>query len=214
MNRREFLQVAALLTAGATTAPRGWAMSDEQQAFLAAQPDYIDRHTTDFFSPAQRATAAAIAEQIIPATDTPGALDAGVPRFVELMVADWFTDRERQNFMAGLDAFGARTGGTFPALSAPEQLALLEQEEDAASESDWYKMGNTMRMWDDTAPFICQFKELTVLGFFLSDVGATQVLRNNPMGSFKGDIPLGSKDAAYHTLIPMRVMFEGRKDVI
>lgn len=210
MNRREFLQVAALLAAGATTTPRGWAMSGEQQAFLAAQPDYIDRNSTDFFSPLQRETISAMAEQVIPATDTPGALDAGVPRFIELMVADWFNEQERVSFMTGLDTFINSVAGEFAALPPGEQLALLEQAEDAASESDWYGMESTTRMWDGGAPFICQVKELTVLGFFLSDVGGTQVLRNNPMGSFNGDKPLAKDDAAYNTTMPLRVMFGGR----
>ncbi|GAB3291914.1 gluconate 2-dehydrogenase subunit 3 family protein [Parahaliea aestuarii] len=212
MNRREFLQAAALLAAGATAVPRGWTMSTAQQNFLAAQPDYIDRHSVDFFTPLQRSTISAMAGQVIPATDTPGALDAGVPRFIELMVADWFNEEERRSFMDGLDTFVAAADGEFAALPEAQQLALLEQAEEEASESGWYAIGGTMRMWDATAPFICQLKELTVLGFFLSDVGATQVLRENPMGSFSGDIPLASDDAAYNAIIPMRVMFEGRTD--
>ena len=214
MNRREFLQVAAVLAAGASAVPRGWSMSPAQQSFLAAQPDYIDRHSVDFFSPLQRSTIGAMAEQVIPATDAPGALDAGVPRFIELMVADWFNVEERSAFVDGLDAFIATAGEEFAALPSAKQLALLEQAEEDASESGWYAIGGTMRMWDDTAPFICQLKELTVLGFFLSDVGANQVLRENPMGNFSGDIPLANDDSAYNAIVPVRVMFEGRTDAL
>lgn len=214
MNRREFLQVAALLTAGASAIPRGWTMSGEQQAFLAAGPDYIDRHTADFFTPAQRAAVTTMAEQVIPATDTPGAIDAGVPRFIELMVADWFNEIERTSFMGGLERFLAAAGGDFSGLSPQAQLALMEEAEDAASDSDWYGMGGTLHLWDSTAPFICQFKELTVLGFFLSDAGATEVLRENPMGSFDGNVPLGKDDASYNTIIPLRVMFGAEANAI
>jgi hypothetical protein len=52
-------------------------------------------------------------------------------------------------------------------------------------------------VWDDSAPFICQLKELTVLGFTLSEVGATQFLRPNPMGRLDGSLPLGPDDSAY-----------------
>ncbi|WP_116368194.1 gluconate 2-dehydrogenase subunit 3 family protein [Parahaliea mediterranea] len=214
MNRREFLQAAALLVAGASTVPRGWTMSHEQQAFLAAQPDYIDRHTPSLFSPAQRATVAAMAEQVIPATDTPGAIDAGVPRFIELMVADWFDEGERQTFMQGLDAFMASAGGDFAALAPTAQLDLLEQAEAAAGDSHWYDMGSALHLWDSTTPFICQLKELTVLGFFLSETGATEVLRNNPMGSFQGSVPLSPDDTAYNTTIPLRVMFGAKANAI
>jgi len=184
-------------------------MSGEQKKFLAARPNYIDRHPLTFFTQAQRATITAIAEQIIPATDTPGATDAGVPRFIELMVADWFDDAERQLFMTGLAEVENRADDSFAAMPAQQQLALLQTLEEESSDAAWYELGNFLRVWDDSAPFICQLKELTVLGFFLSEVGASQVLRVNPMGSFDGDIALQAEDSAYATGIPLRSMAAG-----
>ncbi|MEH6570108.1 MAG: twin-arginine translocation signal domain-containing protein, partial [Halioglobus sp.] len=66
MNRRDFLQCAALLAAGATVIPNTWSMSHEQATFLAAQPDYIDREPLNFFTGVQRAAVSAIADQVIP----------------------------------------------------------------------------------------------------------------------------------------------------
>lgn len=212
MNRRDFLQVAAVLAAGASVLPNGWSMNQQQRDFLAARPDYIDRHQPALFTSGQRATVAAIAEHIIPRTETPGAKDAGVPRFIELMVADWFDTVERERFMAGLDELDTRAKWGFAALAPAAQLEILEQLEELASDAAWFDMGNTMRIWDELAPFICQFKELTVLGFFLSEVGATQVLRENPMGSFEGEIPLGKNDPAYAVALPMRLM-SGSQDL-
>ncbi|MEH6590444.1 MAG: gluconate 2-dehydrogenase subunit 3 family protein, partial [Halioglobus sp.] len=81
MNRRDFLQCAALLAAGTTIVPSTWAMNHEQKSFLAAQPNYIDRQPLIFFTDAQRSAVIAIAEQIIPLTeDSPGAREAGTPR--------------------------------------------------------------------------------------------------------------------------------------
>ena len=197
MRRREFLQVAALLSAGTSVIPKGWALTPEQSEFLASRPPYIEQHTPTLFSQRQRAAVTAAAEQIIPRTDTPGAIDAGAPRFIELLVQDWFTDSERHDFLAGLDDLLQRSGGDFAALGAAEQLAVLETLEDESADSPWYDFGSTLRMWDDTAPFICQLKELTVLGFNLSEVGATQFLRINPMGKFDGDYPLVAGDGAY-----------------
>ena len=88
MNRRQFLQVAALLASGATAVPNAWSLNVEQRKYLAAQADYVDSRSLDFFTAAQRASIAAAVEQIIPRTETPGALDAGADRFVELMVED------------------------------------------------------------------------------------------------------------------------------
>ena len=206
MDRRQFIQAAALLVAGAKAAPTSWALSEEQRVCLASQPDYLDRGTLDFFTDAQRAAITTAAELTIPATDTPGAIDAGVPRFIELMVRDWLNDAERGLFMAGLEDLLQRAGGNFAALDTAAQLALLEAFEDEASDDSWYQLGNVTRVWSEGSPFICQFKELTVFGFFLSSTGASEVLRENPMGSFDGDIPLEPGQPAWASESPLRGM--------
>lgn len=208
MNRREFLQCAAMLAAGTTAIPASWAMNNTQQVFLAAQANYIDRKPLRFFSPSQRALVTTIAEHVIPKTDTPGAIDAGVPRFIELMASDWFNAAELQVFMDGLTDLQSRANGGFTQLSPSSQLTVLEQLEEESADASWYEMGNVLRVWDDSAPFICQFKELTALGFFLSEVGAKQVLRINPMGEFNGDIPLAVDDPAYAAELPIRMLTE------
>src|SRR5467141_4865851 len=53
-------------------------------------------------TPQQNETVATIAELIIPKTDTPGAREAGVPAFIDVMVADWGDDDQRKMFAAGL----------------------------------------------------------------------------------------------------------------
>jgi gluconate 2-dehydrogenase gamma chain len=210
MNRREFLQCAALLAAGTTVVPSSWGMNHEQKTFLAGQPNYIDRHPLTFFTESQRSAVAAIAEQIIPLTDdSPGALEAGTPRFIELMVADWFNDDERKIFIDGLTQLQLRADGDFASLAAQEQLLLLEALEEEAGDASWYQLGNVIRIWDEGAPFICQVKELTVLGFMLSEVGGTQFLRENPMGKFDGDVPLATDVPAYVSEMPIRLMARG-----
>lgn len=196
MNRRDFLQCAALLTAGASQAPAAWALSEEQRTFLASQPPYINRVSQNFFTEAQRATISAMADTIIPRTDTPGATDAGAHVFIEGMVSTWFNDSERQHFMAGLKSIENRAGG-FTGLSNDEQLKLFESLEDEASGADWYKLGNTLRVWDSDAPFICQLKELTILGFMLSETAAKSVLRPELMGYFNGSVTLKPDDTVY-----------------
>ncbi|MFK7733827.1 MAG: gluconate 2-dehydrogenase subunit 3 family protein [Pseudomonadales bacterium] len=203
MNRRELLQCAALLTAGSGIVPNTWALTSEQQTYLASRGSYLDRVELTFFSTAQRAMVAAMSELTIPRTDTPGAIDAGAPQFIEAMVAGWFNDDERSNFMNGLDALDKKANG-YLSLKPKQQLELLEELEDEASDAAWYRMGNTMRIWDSQAPFICQFKELTILGFMLSETASRQFLQPNPMGSFEGSVNLKPEQRVYSTQLPMR----------
>lgn len=57
---------------------------------------------------ASLAMVTALADTILPRTDTPGALDVGVPAFVDLLVADWYPERETRELVAGLEALDAR----------------------------------------------------------------------------------------------------------
>ena len=205
MNRREFLQCAAILISGSSAAQLGFSLSEEQQVYLASAPDY-NTHKVNYFSPAQRDIVAAMAEAIIPRTETPGAIDAGVPHYIELMVADWFNDGERAIFDAGLADMELRIpaeyGKPFAQLTAKEQLNILEDLEGAASDSTWYELGNVQRDFVEDAPFICQMKELTIWGFFTSEEGGSQVLRYDPMPMyFDGDIPLAPDDSTWANLL-------------
>lgn len=201
MNRRQFLECAAILVSGAAVHQLGLALNGEQLTYLGSAPDY-NSHPIDYFSEQQRRLIAAVAETIIPATDTPGAIAAGVPNFIELMVADWLNDEERTIFAAGLKDMETRIPGeygkSYDQLTVDQQLAVLEALEAAASDSSWYTPGNMRRAFVSDAPFICQIKELTIWGYFTSQLGVQQSLRYNPMPmKFDGYFPRSPKDSAW-----------------
>jgi len=201
MNRREFLQCAAILVSGASVSRPGVALSDEQQVFLAARSNFNTR-PVDYLTPVQRRIVAAMAEVIIPRTDTPGAIDAGVPAYLEIMMAQWLNVEEKAVFAEGLADIENRIPGEygrpFFELGKGQQLEIMEALEDAASDSSWYDFANVMGEYQSDAPFICQFKELTIFGFFTSEAGGTQVLRHNPMPmKFDGDYPLSPGESTW-----------------
>ena len=109
-----------------------------------------------------------VSELIIPTTDTGGALAAGVPDFVKMMLSNWFSDPERANFMAGMHEFlaGARKkyGKDFvklPARQKNEYFGELLAAAEAAPTSA------------SPAPFVVLMKRLTIFGYYTSELGAT-----------------------------------------
>jgi len=203
MKRREFLECAALLVGGVGVSQSGFSLSNEQKIYLASAPSYIERQV-NFFSIEQRTLINNLTEIIIPETDTPGAIQAGVGKFIELMLADWLNDEERRVFMGGLETVSLMAKSLFGKsaldLSNEELLETLNSLEQDAEEHPWYDLGNQDGAFVEgqTAPFICQLKELTIYGFFTSEVGSTQVLRYQPMPmSFDGDVPLQEGESTW-----------------
>ena len=86
-------------------------------------------------TPAQMALVTALADTILPRTDTPGAVEVGVPTFVDLLFAEWYPDAERRQLLGGLDAWDARCresrGKPFAELDPAGQASWLTQVDGA-----------------------------------------------------------------------------------
>ena len=199
MNRRQFLEFTSLILAGSGLSGNSYSAEYQQQLFTLGK-NFIEQ-PVNIFSAAQRQLVRNLVETIIPRTDTPGALDAKADHFIELTVAHYMTADERKTFITGLTALQADIDRQKDkALDKEvELIQLLEQLEEQHSDATWYQLGSRVgNGFDSTAPFICQLKELTALGFFMSEVGATQVLRHNPMpGNFEGETVLASDQSSW-----------------
>jgi hypothetical protein len=88
-------------------------------------------------SPDARRTVALAAERILPATDTPGATDAGVSAFIDKILTDWHTPAERERFLAGLPDLDARCralrGRDFVDCNETDQVAVLTALDEAVT---------------------------------------------------------------------------------
>src|SRR5213076_416984 len=98
IDRREALRRAALLLGGALAAPTVAGVLAGCQAARVPDGAWAPRA----LSRAQVELVAAMAEHILPETDTPGARAAGVHRFIDAMLAESFPPSERERFLAGL----------------------------------------------------------------------------------------------------------------
>jgi gluconate 2-dehydrogenase gamma chain len=57
----------------------------------------------------QQATLIGLCDTIIPTTDTPGAVDVGVPEFVDRLIAEWYGDADKAELLGGLDGLEERS---------------------------------------------------------------------------------------------------------
>ncbi|MEX2123471.1 MAG: gluconate 2-dehydrogenase subunit 3 family protein [Woeseia sp.] len=116
-----------------------------------------------------------IAETILPETSTPGAKAAGTGQFIALMVNDTYDAREQQVFRDGLqtldDECRKMHGASFMPATSAQRLALLESLD---AEQMQYMHG---RSDDAPAHYFRMLKELTLLGYFTSEIGYNQAMR-------------------------------------
>lgn len=140
--------------------------------------------TPKALTPAQADTLDIVAELIIPATDTPGAREAGVPQFVDRAVASYCTPADAAAVRNGLDRAEAEAraehGAAFAALPPAKQTALL-----ARYEAEGKGPPATRKR------FFPVLRELVTVGYFTSEPGATKAVRYDPVpGAYRGCVPL------------------------
>jgi glucoside 3-dehydrogenase (cytochrome c) hitch-hiker subunit len=184
ISRRDALGQIALLLGAAISAPTlaGVLGPATRRGWMAAQ-----NWTPRALSPDQLELVAVMADHILPATDTPGARAAGVHRFVDVLLSDHYPVEERDRFLAGLadvdQRARARHSTTFVACKPAEQVAIL-----TALDEEAFPEGT-----EATAPpqgwFFHRLKEVTLVGYYTSQIGATTELHVTPFGSYRGDIP-------------------------
>ena len=132
------------------------------------------------FTPPQRALMTALSERVMPTTDTPGAIAAGVPEFIEKLLADWSLPDDRKPILAGLDAIETRSRSDYNVAAdkaTPEQqdaLLTLAMEDKLPGGKDFFE----------------RFRQLVITGYFTSEIGITQEREYLPVpGRYDGAYP-------------------------
>ncbi|HQW27731.1 MAG: gluconate 2-dehydrogenase subunit 3 family protein [Verrucomicrobiales bacterium] len=167
MNRRETIQQLSILFGGT--------LSAQLTAGLMGQVTHTG--TSVPVGEAEQRLLADLAEVIIPTTDTPGAKAAGVDQFIIRLMRDCYVKEDQEDFYRGLAELEARSkaahGKGFCELEAAAKNALVK--ETAARQKAFFKV----------------LRELTVAGYFTSEVGATQAVEYLPVpGRFLGAVPM------------------------
>lgn len=208
MNRRDALLRVATM-AGATLTLPGLgspALADRLEA-SAARRALTGKPL--FFTADQDATVADLADTIIPTTTTPGAKAAKVNEVIDIIVKDCYKADDQQRFLEGLtqtnklsqDAYGK----AFVQLDPAQRIEIVkkleaddkQQRAQMTAAKSVAKVENSqadLQMPDAKkkyTPFFSMLKDLTLTGYFTSEIGATQALEYIAVpGRYDGCLPL------------------------
>jgi hypothetical protein len=134
-----------------------------------------ERTSGALFSATDVALLDEIADTILPETKTPGAKAAGVGQFIAMMVTDTYDPGEQRLFLDGLETLDresrTQNGGGFMASSPAQRVALLERLDRETIE--YMRQAGSA----DRPHYFRMVKELTLLGYFTSEIGYTQAMR-------------------------------------
>jgi hypothetical protein len=209
MNRRDALSRVALLMGGTLSAPT-------MAAFLGGCTNSAAEKTAALqaFTPEVLALLAEVTETIIPKTDTPGAKDAKVAEFIQLMLTDCYAENDRKRFFNGLEDIQNKSQKayqkSFVELKPEERIAVFKDFEKEAFERHTVfktaqdkknkayvenfrkgvqtpaKESDPKEKPEEDHPYFL-LKSLTLFGYFTSEPGATKALEYVAVpGKFEG----------------------------
>ena len=204
MTRRDAVARVALLMGGTVIGAEfiltGCSPSASDKAGAGQDSKNPGQVTNNFkaLNPEQTAYLTEVAGTILPATKTPGAQAANVGPFMAVMVHDCYTPADQQIFLDGmgkLEAASEKMNSKGFIKSTPaERTALL-----TALDKEQKEYTKTKKL-EDPNHYFRMMKELSMLGFFTSEIGATQALRYVAVpGKYDGNVPYKKGDRAWAT---------------
>ena len=170
LNRRAMLLGAVFLVGGGAALTR---FKRQPQGDASAAGLLL---TVDQFALLEQVT-----EVVIPATDTPGAIGCGVPDFMREMLAQWASDETRAQIASVLENIEKQAwkkfGAAFLELPAERRLAVMQTVDEELLAKQDVAYG--------------KFKYLVLVGYYQSEIGATQELRYELVpGAWRSCLPL------------------------
>ncbi len=190
MNRRELIKNVAIMMGGTVVGGsiflNGCKMDTKSNG----------ETTKSFFDNGQVSFLNEVADTIIPTTNTPGAKAAKVGEFMSVMVADCYEPKDQKIFKEGFDKIDKASNDKFKkkfmdldAAQRKDLLTALDNEQ---------KAYNKTKKPDGPAHYFSMIKDLTLLGYFTSEIGSTQALRHVAVpGKYEGCVPYKKGDRAW-----------------
>ncbi len=185
MNRREAVQYISVLLGGTILGA---------EAFIGCKSG--DKGSSVAFSQEDVAFLDEVADTILPTTKTPGAKAAKVGEHMRVMVTDCYEPADQKIFRDGMNDLQERAKKNFDKdfmeLNQQQRLEILNKLD--AEQKETMK---TLKS-GDPKPYFRLMKELTLLGYFTSEIGCTQARRYiETPGKWEACIPYQKGDRAW-----------------
>ncbi len=208
MNRREAIQRVAMILGGSVIGAN---------LFLEGCTRPASKDVAGLFEKDIIERLGDLADAILPPTETPGAKEAGVGSFIPVMVRDCYTEKQQKIFLEGFASLDAKAkevkGKPFGELSIEDRTAVaaaLDKEagefnKKQAEEQKEIREKNKVKQNElyhseenDPSHWFTMFKQLTLTGFFNSELGCTKALRYVKVpGRYDGEFPYKKGDKAF-----------------
>ena len=206
MNRRDAIGRVALIMGGAVIGADFFISGCKSPAAQVG----------DLFSADHVAFLNEVGDTILPTTSSPGAKAADVGHFMAVMVRDCYTPEDQKVFLEGItkldDASKKQFSSKFMDLTPQQRTDLLisldKEQKDYTDQKNIKLDADKAKHKDEPkyeAPHIPNhyfrmMKELTLLGYFTSEIGATKALRYVAVpGHYDGNVPYKKGDKAWAT---------------
>ena len=184
ISRREALKNTALLLG--VNIP----LSKLQGAMSVFGIDEMD-YEPSFFGDKDYSLLKNISDLIIPATDTAGAVDIGVHRFIDIMLSEWASNETKNKYQNGLNLINAfvvnRFRKSFIDCSVDDQKKILIGLDNGLEKNE-------------LSAFFADLKWFVISGYYTSEYGGSVELRYDPMpGPYRGCTTLNDGDRVWST---------------
>ena len=166
--------------------------------FQAVHDQLPEQAVLKTLNPHQNLTVTTISELIIPQTNTPGAKAARVNEFIDLILTDWYDEEEKATFMTGLADIDSRArelhGKDFVNCGEKQQVEMLQALDDQVAARA--ENARRKRNLPPEKNFFFMMKQLTLIGYYTSQVGFEQELHEEIIPArHAGCVPLEEEAA-------------------
>lgn len=192
MDRRQAISRVGLILGGTVLGAEVFLTGCSKQKELTSPSMAFSSDTVTFLDE--------VGETILPVTSSsPGAKEAKIGEFMKVIVTDCYEEKDHKIFLEGIgklnQASQKKYSKDFMPLKAEEKHDLLV---DLDAEAKAYEKN---KQKGEPTHYFTMMKQLTLWGYFTSEVGSKNALRYLPVpGRFDGCYPYEEGDKAWATI--------------